>query len=152
MFSWFKREHPKLRELASLPDEIAVVHAPNPVGAIEEKDAQQNTTYRWVYRTTVWTKKDPLRVIEFGSFSWHRGQWAFANFTGKPFTPEDFADWYSCPEGQLHPAEGATDPSNWTGGQRSLRAGKMLWYFIGLDQDGRRVKGEAVVELLADIG
>jgi hypothetical protein len=90
-------------------------------------------------------------VQEFGSFAWHDGKWVFSNFTGKVFSGQDFADWYSCPEGRLLPGSEATDPSNWSGGIEQLQAGKMRWFFIGTDDSGRRVKGEAVVELLAEV-
>jgi hypothetical protein len=151
MFSWFMPRNGKLRELASLPEGIAVTHSPNPVRAFLEEETGKKPTYRWIYRTTVWTTGSAIEIVEFGSFSWHKGKWAFSNFTGKPFSNLEFSDWYGCPEGRLLPGESAVDANNWTGGQKKLSAGKMLWYYIGHDEAGRRVKGEATVHLLGEV-
>jgi hypothetical protein len=69
-------------------------------------------------------------------------------YTGNPFTNEDFAEWYSCPQAKLRSGQTYVDPSNWSGDD-TLRSAKALWYFIAVTQDGKRVKGEAVIEVLA---
>lgn len=142
---------PKLGELASLPEGIEVVHSPNPVHAVAEQQPGHRPTYRRVYRTTVRSKSRAVTVQEFGSFAWLNGRWVFANFTGQVFSGRDFAEWYSCPDGKLLPGREAIDPSNWSGGIEQLQAGKMRWYFIGVDEEGRRVKGEAIVDLAAEM-
>jgi hypothetical protein len=142
---------PKYRELATLPEGIEVIHTPNPVRAVEEPQPGRPRTYRWIYQTTVRSKRGTVTIEEFGCFGWHDGRWEFANFTGKVFSRRDFAEWYSCPEGKLLPGQDAVDPSNWTGGDEHLDAGKSLWYFIGVDEAGRRVKGEAIVERVAEV-
>jgi hypothetical protein len=142
---------PRLREWAALPEGIEVVHSPARVRARRERQPGGQTQYPWVYRTTVRARGRPVTVQEFGSFVWHYGKWVFSNFTGKVFSGQDFADWYSCPDGCLIPGKEATDPSNWSGGIEQLQAGKMRWFFVGIDDSGRRVKGEAVVELLAEV-
>jgi hypothetical protein len=43
-----------------------------------------------------------------------------------------------------------TDTSNWSGGDE-LRESKMKWYYIAVMADGRRVKGEADVEILPQV-
>jgi hypothetical protein len=143
--------NPRLREWSTLPDGIEVVHTPARVRARSERQPDGRVQYRWVYRTTVRAKGTPVTVQEFGSFDWHDGKWVFSNFTGKPFSGRDFADWYSCPDAKLSPDAEASDPSNWSGGIQHLQAGKMRWFFVGIDDAGRRVKGEAVVELLAEL-
>jgi hypothetical protein len=142
---------PRLREWAALPEGIEVVHSPARVRARREQQPDGRVQYRWVYRTAVRTKSEPVKVQEFGAFDWHHGKWAFSNFTGKAFSGQDFADWYSCPDAQLVPGGEASDPSNWSGGIEQLQAGKMRWVFVGIDEAGRRVKGEAIVELLAEL-
>lgn len=42
------------------------------------------------------------------------------------------------------------DRSNYTGSD-FLEANNSLWYFIGLTQSGRRVKGQAIVEFNAEL-
>ena len=137
----------KLDELAKLPFGLKVVHTPDKVRA--EAGGPSGRAYTWTYKTSVTSTNGSVVVKEFGSFVWHNGKWVFANFTGKPFTSGDFADWYSCPGAKLLEGQEVSDSSNWSGGD-VLRGGKMKWYFIGTTSDGRTVKGEAVVETLPE--
>jgi hypothetical protein len=134
---------PKFREVAALPVGLQVTHSPNPVKA--RRGGRSGTAYTWVFETSVTAAGEPVTVTEFGAFSWFEGRWVFANFTGAPFTADDFADWYSCPGAKVTPGRTFTDPTNW-GGDEALRPGKALWYFVGVTADGRRVKGEAMIE------
>jgi hypothetical protein len=137
----------KLAELASLPLGLRVVHTPEKIRA--EAGGRSGRTYTWSYKTSVASTNGSVVIKEFGSFEWRNDKWVFANYTGKPFTPKDFAEWYSCPEARLMDGKEFADNSNWSGGD-VLRAGKMKWYFIGTTSDGRTVKGEAIVETSAE--
>ena len=138
----------KLDELAKLPFGLKVVQTPEKVLAVH--DGRSGHAFTWLYKTSVTATNGSVVIKEFGSFVWQNGKWVFSNFTRKPFTSEDFADWYSCPGATLVEGREFFDGSNWTGGD-TLREGKMLWYFIGVTTDGRRVKGEAVVEILPKV-
>jgi hypothetical protein len=142
---------PKLRELDALPEGIEVMHSPVQVSARIEQQPGKRPYYRWVYATTVRSKRETVIIVEFGSFAWQGDRWVFANFTGQPFSSKDFAEWYSCPDGKLVPGKQATDPSNWSDRDDQLRASRGRWYFIGINEAGRRVKCEAIVELLAEV-
>jgi hypothetical protein len=139
---------PKYKEVSSLPVGLEVVHSPARSKA--QRGGPSGDRYTWVYHTTVRALKEPVRIIEFGAFVRQGNRWAFTTHTGEPFTPDDFAEWYSCPGARLLPGKEYTDPSNWGGGNE-IRAASVLWYFIGLDERGRKVKGEAVVEELAQL-
>lgn len=139
---------PKEKMLASLPVGIEVTHDPNPAKA--QMGGRSGQKYTWVFTTTLRTLGPAVTIEEFGSFAWHEGRWVFSNFTGKPFTTADFADWYSCPGGRLEPQLAYADPSNWSG-NRELSAGKMKFYYVAVDDAGRRVKGEAIVEQVAEL-
>ena len=92
-----------------------------------------------------------VRITEFGAFVWREGKWAQAgSFTGRPYNAQDFAEWYSCPNAVLEPKKTYVDPTNWSS-DPELRSGRMRSYFIGVDEKGRRVKGEAVIELKGEI-
>ena len=138
----------KLDELAKLPSGLKVFHTPEKVLAIH--DGRSGRAFTWLYKTSVVSTNGAVVVKEFGSFVWHNDKWVFSNYTGKPFTSDDFADWYSCPKATLTEGNVFSDGSNWTGGDK-LSEGKMLWYFIGVTTDGRRVKGQAVVEILPKV-
>lgn len=140
--------HPKLLELRALPDGLRVIHTPNPAGA--QPGGRSGFRYTWLYATTVESLGGTIVIEEFGSFFFEGGSWRFSNVTGKPFTAADFADWYACPDAILRPGKACSDSLNWTGNDR-LGAGRMLWYYLGRDTHGRRVKGQAVIGLLAEI-
>jgi len=134
-----------IEELDKLPVGLKVVHEPNPARATEGKGSERRGKYTWWFKTTVRSAGPDVRIVEFGAYAWQDGKWVFANVTGKPFSSEDFARWYSCPGGVIKEGKAYTDPTNWGSGER-LTAGKARWYYIGEDSKGRRVKGEAVIE------
>lgn len=137
--------HPILKQLASLPTGISVSHSPNPVKA--QLGGRSGYKYTWIYKTNVAAQTGRVVIEEFGSFTWHDGQWFFVNFTKRPFTARDFSEWYGCPNAILTVGSTYSDHSNWTGAE-TLTTGKMKWYFIGRTESGERVKGEAVIETL----
>jgi hypothetical protein len=84
----------KLNELARLSFGLKVVHTPAKVRA--ERGERSGRAYTWTYKTSVTSTNGSVIVQEFGSFVWLNDKWVFANYTGKPFTSGDFANWYSC--------------------------------------------------------
>ena len=139
---------PKEKELASLPVGLEVTHSPNPVKARVATSGRSN--YKWVYKTAVKSAGGTVTVQEFGAFAWVSGRWVFSTFTGKPFTGMDFADWYSCPGARMEPGGEYADPSNWSAAN-VVKADKTKWYYIALNEQGERVKGEAIVEQLPEV-
>jgi hypothetical protein len=138
----------KLEELEKLPFGLKVVQTPDKVRA--EPGGRSGRAFTWSYKTSVTATNGSVVIVEFGSFVWRNDHWVFSNFTGKPFTSSDFADWYSCPGAKLTEGQEFSDASNWSGGD-TLLAGKMKWYFVGVTPDGHRVKGESIVETLAEV-
>jgi uncharacterized protein (TIGR03067 family) len=138
-------------ELDKLPDGIKVVHEPNVALATLTGKSERRLKYTWWYKTTVSARTGDVTILEFGALSWQDDQWvAGATITGKPYTANEFADWYKCPKAALKKGKSYSDPTNWSTDQE-LRAGKIRWYYLGIDDKGRRVKGEAVIELKAEI-
>ena len=138
-------------ELDKLSVGLKVVHVPNPASATETGKSERRSKYTWWFKTTVTSTGQEVKILEFGAYVWHEGKWVFANFSGKPFSPRDFAEWYSCPDGVIKQGNAYSDPTNW-GSAPELAARKTRWYYIGIDGKGRRVKGEAVMELKGEIG
>ena len=138
----------KLKELQSLPVGIGVIH--QPVTVVPVWNSVANWQYKWEFSTSVIPLKESIKVQEFGSFTWSGSRWYFSDFTGSPFTSKDFASWYSCPGAKLNVGSLATDPDNWSASS-FLAEGKTLWYFIGTNEKGVRVKGEAVVILSGEL-
>jgi len=138
--------NPKLDEIARLPIGMEVKCTPNPV--IAELGGRSGRKYTWLYTTSVKSTTGPLTLVEFESFTWAQGKWILSTFTGKPFTPNDFADWYSCPQANLSESAIYSDPTNWSGGG-TLQPCKMKWCYIATNAKGEHVKGEAEIELRA---
>jgi hypothetical protein len=137
---------PKLRELASLPVGLVVTHYPNPIQARVVSD--DRWPYVWSYLTMVRALSGPIRIKEFGAFAWKEGAWEFSSMTGKPYSARHFREWYSCPDGVVRPDSHCSDSRNWSR-RSSPEDSQTLWYFIGVDEKGKRVKGEAIIELSA---
>lgn len=139
----------KLKELASLPTGLVVVHSPNPAPAL--RGGQRGWAYTWLYTTTVSAAgSDAISITEWGIFGWADGKWQFSAGSGKPQSSSGFARWYRCPGARVVPGSECVDTLSWLA-RDTLRAGKALWYYIGVTPDGRRVKGEAVAEELGEI-
>jgi len=137
-------------ELDKLPEGIKVAHEPKVALATLSGKSERRAKYTWWYKTTVSATDADVTAVEFGAFTWHDGKWVAGTFDGKPFTRENFAEWYQCPKGVLKRGGSCSDPTNWSTAPE-LAAGKTRWYVIGVDGKGRRVKGEATVELKAEI-
>lgn len=76
---------------------------------------------------------------------WENGKWVYSSSNeGKPWSSEEFSDWYSCPDAYV-PVEGVCiDPNNWTGSD-SGEALTGLWYFHGVDDFGNPVEVKAQI-------
>jgi hypothetical protein len=139
-----------VEELDKLPAGLTVTHYTQPALAAETPNAKGLNKYTWFFKTTVRATDGDVNLTEFGCFSQAGRTWVFNTISGKPFTPKDFNDWYTCPKAALKKGKDYTDPRNWVT-DAALRAGKVRWYYIGVDGSGRRVKGESTIELKAEI-
>jgi len=137
-----------LLELESIPDGIVVTHVPVEVEATQAEGSAYK--YKWDYQTSVSSSTGSVRILEFGCFLWSGDQWVFKTFTGTPFTNSDFGDWYTCTDGELVAGQQYTDPNNWTG-SNCLRPQKTMWFYIGENENGEKVKGAAIVQSLAKV-
>lgn len=137
----------KLDELASLPQGLAVVHAPE---AVQDK-TMGPAGAKWRHSTTVASTVGPVTIVEFGCLALEGGRWTLATVSRAPYTADDFAAWYGCPDAMLESGRTYTDASNFSPGTASPEP-VIRWYFIGVDAEGRRVKGEADVTLPTSSG
>jgi hypothetical protein len=138
----------ELSDLEALPTGLVVTHSPNPVKA--KKGGGSGYGYTWQYETTVESQSGPVAIEHFGSLADSSGNWVLINFTKKLFGPKEFEEWYSCAEATIQQGSSASDPTNW-GGNNCLQHSKIRWFFVGKDEAGKRVKGEAIVEQLAQV-
>ncbi len=139
----------KLKELASIPTGLVVVHTPSRAAAM--RGGRRGWPFTWTYLTSVSTAgPDTVQITEWGVFGMVDGKWEFSAGSEKPLVPKRQAEWYGCPGALVVPGSACVDSLNWTS-RDSLRTGRALWYYIGETPDGRRLKGEATVEELAEL-
>jgi hypothetical protein len=131
------------------PTGLEVVHTPSSVTAMEA--GPSGLAYSWVFQTTVRAVAGFVTVKAFGCYTLSGHNWILGNYTGAPFTGADFASWYSCPDSVVVPSQSYSDPSNWAGSS-GLEHWRGLWVYVGRDASGQPVKGQAVVELLGELG
>jgi hypothetical protein len=87
-----------------------------------------------------------VRIVEFGTFTRQGNIWVHGStLTGRPYGAKEFAEWYSCPGAVLKVGTLYSDSKNWSSGS-GLNIGKQRWYFVGVDETGRKVKGEAEID------
>jgi hypothetical protein len=137
----------KLQELASIPQGLSVVHTPDSI--TDSTDGP--TGPKWAHTTTVSSDVGPVTIIEFGCLLDDGGQWRYATTNKEPYSAENFAQWYKCPNAELQTGQSYTDEANFSTG-RSFPANVTKWYFIGVDAEGNKVKGEAEVAMMSEDG
>ena len=137
-------QHP---DIDSLPIGLIVRHLPAKVKAMP--DGADDTAFRWEYRTAVSAVSD-CEILGFAACRWDDGRWVPCNPDGTFFTAGDFAEWYPDSAGRIAAGDGFADPRNFTTGA-DLVAARMKWVFVAQQSSGRRVKGEAIVELLPEL-
>ncbi len=134
---------PKTPEGAPATVQLGVTHYPNP--AKFEPGGASGYAYTCAYKTSVKAIGAGVRIEKFDMYFWENDQWVSSSNNGQPWSPENFADWYSCPGAYISPDQECSDPNNWNGTDTpSLTKGK--WYYIGVDDNGHEVQGEAVIE------
>jgi hypothetical protein len=138
----------RYQNLDAYPEGLQVTHAPNPVKANLEAWGRE-VGYTWWHRTTVKALSSGVRIEEFGALGWDGERWVFGTIIGRPFPPAEFADAYSCPGAFLPANQEFCDFNNYRTSE-NLAPSRVRWYFVGIDERGRRVKGEAIVEHLAE--
>lgn len=135
----------KLTELASLPQGLTVSYTPDSV----ETSFSGPSGVQWVHSTTVSSTEGPVEIVEYGFLLERNGRWTDEMGIRSKYTAADFAKDFGCPDAKLMPGKSYTNEWN-----RSIsdnlpeQAGK--WYFIGLDAEGKRVKGEADIKLVGN--
>jgi hypothetical protein len=134
-------------DIDALPTGLVVRHLPAQVQAMPS--GLDGQAFRWEYRTTV-SAMSACEILGFAAYRWDGAAWVPRNPDGAFFTAGDFAEWYAGAEGRIPAGGGWSDPRNFCTGAE-LVAGRTKWVFIAELTNGRRVKGEAIVELLGEL-
>ncbi len=143
-----------LSELETLPVGLRVTHTPAQVrGPVGPNADPPDWRYRWIFKTEVSAVDRPVTITQFGILAWDGAKWILppdqSRYNSGLLDQRTFVEWYSCPRARIEPGKPAVDPQNWAGSHERISF-QQQWFFIGVDADGKRCKGEAVVQLLAD--
>ncbi|MBK8167828.1 MAG: hypothetical protein IPK64_17930 [bacterium] len=140
----------KLRELESMPVGIAVSHTPSPVRYT--LNPSNVSGVEWQFSTTVSAVGGPVTIVEYGYFVERNEQWDFNYENELPLSSSssDFASEFDCPNALMIPGSSYTHPEN-RSAIDCIPEQLVKWYFIGIDADGNRVKGEAGVKLITEL-
>jgi hypothetical protein len=141
-----------LTELETLPVGIEVELSPAQVHA--RSGGNSDWRYYWRYQTVLQAIDVSLTVVQFGYCEWFRDRWVLprdeSGFERGPLTARHFAEWFRCPGAHLKPGRKVIDDQHWLG-SNDLRSVRHKWYFIGIDCNGNRYKGEGTVELIGEV-
>ena len=139
-----------LADLESLPVGMEVIHSPSKVRSPVGPDAE-GWTYQWFFKTEVRAIDRPLKIVKFGICAWDGAKWILPSdnqrYNAGIGGQTEFKEWYSCPSARIEPGKPAIDAENWAG-SHTRTPFRQKWFFVAADDNGKRFKGEAVVELL----
>jgi len=140
----------KLTELESMPMGIAVSHTPSLVRYT--LNPSNVSGVEWQFSTTVSAMAGPVTIVEFGYFVERNEQWELHYENERPlsFSAGDFASEFDCPASLMVPGKSYTNPENQSAID-CVPEQLVKWYFIGIDADGSRVKGEADIKLITEL-
>ena len=139
-----------LSELEQLPIGMDVVHIPATVSG-PTAGIETGWSHSWVFRTEVESRGEKLKIQLFGILAWDGEEWVLPSnqkkYNSGVLDGKTFAEWYGIPDGTISPVAPAVDDQNWAG-SHNRQGFKQKWFFIGVDESGKKWKGEGVVELV----
>jgi hypothetical protein len=136
----------KLAELASLPEGLTVTHTPESVA----NSFSGPSGVQWAHSTTVSSTVGPVTIIEYGFLLDRDGRWTDDTRIRSKYSANEFAENFGSPGAKLLP--GKTYTNEWNRSMSDNRPEQIgKWYFIGVDSNGNRVKGEANLKLVGDM-
>ncbi|MFH2142733.1 MAG: hypothetical protein ABIJ97_09940 [Bacteroidota bacterium] len=137
--------------IRNLPVAIEVRHEPDTIYAkIHDVDSSK---YKWSHYTSVKALNSNIQIIEFGTYNYKNNEWVLGNLSSKPYKAKEFEKWYfkktsdsfvsweNCKGAYLIKDQEYVDPSNWSISNTELVERKGLWYYIGIDDSGKKVCG-----------
>jgi hypothetical protein len=147
-----KKENLPLK-ISNIPYGIEVKHNIKKAYASSNEDyPNRGGKYKWKYKTSVTSKKNDLKIIEFGTYVFENNKWIERTIYNRPFNNEEFSEWYKCPQGVIKKGITYSDTSNWTTSMTvTTEDSKNLWYYIGIDSDNKKYVGYSEIKLIGEI-
>lgn len=133
-------------KIRNLPVGIEVKHSVDTAYASLNDTLSRWGKYKWSYATTVSTMDKELRIIEFGGLIEENNSWVERTIRSRPFNNREFEKWYGAPDGVLKTGKEYTDNNNWSmSNNLGNRESKVVWYFIGVDKEGKKFVGYELI-------
>ena len=124
--------------LDGLPDVLTVTHDPNPV---KPNYGIHNTqggpkSYMWLYSISLQAANEAVTIERWGTHT---------EDVDQSYTRDEFAESFNCPNATLLPGQQYTMQFAWVNAILT-GAEKATWYFVGITESGKRVKGIGVIQ------
>jgi hypothetical protein len=142
-----------VEELDSLPVGIDVTLTAYSVRATDNgPESKEGERYVWSYRPTVQAKAGKLTVVDYGVCSWQDGRWVLAeedHYDDASQAAGEFEDDFPCPNGRLTPGQSYAGVQDYY--SDALEPVRLKWFVVARDESGNLWKGEAELDLLAEL-
>ncbi len=135
---------PLPEELLGISNKLIVEHNADTIFAtLNGKDPEKFGKYQLQFTTSVSSPKDEVKITEFGAYLLENDEWVFKSIYDRPFNANEFEKWYQCPSAVLQIGVTYSDQDNWLAKTNTLdgRVIHSLWYFKGLENNGKEVIG-----------
>ena len=126
-------------KFASLDRAIEVSHFPATVNAYADPDKEG--VYHWKHNTAILSSRSDIQIEEFGAYLFYNGAWN----ERISYPAKDLDKFFGTQKGRLLQGQPYTFADNWRTGDKVF-GGWSMWYFIGTDDQGKRVCGYAALE------
>lgn len=122
-------------KLEGIRQAIEVIHFPKINDPVKIDDK-----YYWKHITSIVSKEDDLKIVEFGAYLYYNDQWNLR----RSYPLKELDKYFGTKKQELEQGQPYTWPQNWRV-DNSLFGGWALWYFIGENKEGERVFGYATI-------
>lgn len=137
-----------------LSNELIVTHSTDTVYAtLNTKDPEKRGKYQLKHSTGVRCDFGDVQIEEFGGCLLVGDEWVLKSIYDRPFNADEFSRWYDCPNGLMKKGVTYEDTDNWLSKMNSLSGDTTvgLWYYVGTDENGKKVMGAKEIVGIARI-
>lgn len=144
-----KPELPK--KLSTIPTGFSVTHNKD---ILSPEPAANNFSYVWKLETAVKNlRNEHLKIVEFGTYKLKNNKWVLDSIQEEPFSYDTInKEFYEVYGATIKPKETYTEHKNYLYANKLNQSkNKKLFYFIGLNHEGKKYKGIQEVIIVEEL-
>ncbi len=130
---------PLPEKLLEIDNILMVNHFPDVVHPFQ--DEKDTTLYNWKHTTSVLSLEEDVIITEFGAYIFYDDKWNERVVYG----PKEMDKFFGTKKARLKKGQPYTFNDNWRAGTKVF-GGWAMWYFVGLDEEGKKICGYAMLE------